>query len=194
MCALPEIFERTRVPLDLSDALAAKPETLPGTGQTLAFNMERQTQSQWCWAAVAVSVSRFYQPSTNITQCRVANLELHTDVCCANPPACNQDNTLDTSLASVGHFLDIQGAPLSFSDVQGEINAGRPLGCRIGWFIGGGHFVVINGTSVDASGGSTKRWVAVADPLYGASDYLIDNFTSAYRQGMGEWTDSYFTH
>ena len=193
MPALPELFERTRLPLDLPTAPEAVPESLPGTGRTLDFRMERQTQSQWCWAAVAVSVTRFYQPSSNITQCRVANRELGTDVCCADPPACNQDNTLDTTLRTVGHLRAFEGGPLSFPPVRDEINAGRPLGCRIGWLDGGGHFVVIHGVSTDQSGASVKRWVAVEDPLFGPSDYLINDFTSAYRQGEGEWTHSYFT-
>jgi hypothetical protein len=154
--------------------------------------METQQQTQWCWAAVAVSVSKFYEASSTITQCRVANMVLGQNGCCANPAPCNVDNFLEDALGEAGHFnrLDFD---LTFSDVDGEMRQGRPLGCRIGWFGGGGHFVVIHGTSTDASGGSFKNWVAVADPLYGPSDYLIDDFASAYRQGSGEWTHSYFT-
>jgi hypothetical protein len=191
--SLPDLFERTRLPLDLAGALTAAPALLPGTGRSLNFNMETQERTQWCWAAVAVSVSRFYQPSSTFTQCRVANLELNTDVCCADLSACNLDNPLETALDKVGHFRDIEFEPLPFADVESEITAVHPVGCRIGWFGGGGHFVVIHGASVDTGGAAMKRWVAVADPLYGPSDYLINNFTSAYRQGAGEWTHSYFT-
>lgn len=195
--SLPEVFERTRRPLGLAEVLAAAAEapdvaTLPGQGRTLPFNMEKQKQSQWCWAAVAVSVARFFQASSAFTQCRVANAELGTNVCCANPAACNFDHTLETALAQVGHFRDVAHEPLPFSDVQGEINAARPLGCRIGWFGGGGHFVILHGASVASAGGTVKRWVAVADPLFGPSDYQLINFTGAYHQGEGEWTHSYF--
>jgi len=198
--SLPELFERTRRPLGLPEALATtggppglNPAALAGQGRTLNFLMETQTQTQWCWAAVSVSVARFYVPSDEVSQCDVANMELGTDACCASPSACNVDNTLETALDRVGHFRDIAFEPLPFSDVQAEIKAGRPLGCRVGWFGGGGHFVVIHGASVEAAGGSVRRWVAIADPLFGPSDYLLVDFTGGYRQGEGEWTHSYFT-
>lgn len=191
--SLPEVFEGTRKPLDLAGAMAAAPSTLPGAGKTLGFNIEMQEQTQWCWAAVAVSVARFYQPSNTLTQCRVANMVLGTNGCCSNPGPCNIDNYLEDALGAVAHYRDIEPEPLPFSDVNGEITSDRPLGCRIGWFGGGGHFVVIHGASVDGSGAAVKRWVAIADPLYGPSDYLIQKFTSGYRQDTGEWTHSYFT-
>lgn len=190
---ISDLFERTRRPLSIPmpppDILA----TLPGAGLTLDFEMETQQESQWCWSAVSVSVLRFYQSSSALTQCGLANLEFGTDVCCANPSACNVDHTLDTALAQVGHLNDMVFAPLSFQETDNEINSRRPLGCRIGWFGGGGHFVVIHGTSIDAGGGSQKMWVAVADPKFGPSDYLMDDFTFRYRQGEGEWTHSYLT-
>lgn len=189
--SLPDVFKQSRTPLDLAKVMAAAPELLPGTGTTLPFNMETQKQTQWCWAAVAVSLAQFFQNS--FTQCQVANLVLNTDVCCADPSECNQDNFLEDALSAVGHFRDIVFEPLPFTDVNGEITSNRPLGCRIGWFGGGGHFVIIHGASVDGSGAAVKRWVAVADPLYGPSDYLINKFTSGYRQDTGEWTHSYFT-
>lgn len=191
--SLPDLFERTRRPLDVAGAMAAAPALLPGVGRTLNFVMETQKQSQWCWAAVAVSVARFYEPSGAFDQCRVANSVLSTNVCCANPAACNDDNFLEDSLAAVGHFRDVEPEPLPFAGVNGEITADRPVGCRIGWFGGGGHFVVVHGASVDGSGPAVRRWVAIADPLYGPSDYLIQKFTSGYRQDTGEWTHSYFT-
>lgn len=189
----PDVFQRTRRPLSLAPPLLL-PEALPGTGVTLPFNMETQEQSEWCWSAVAVSVSRFYQPSSTITQCGLANLELGggTDVCCVTPLACNQQNTLETALDQVGHFSDMVFAPLTFQETDGEITGQRPLGCRIGWFQGGGHFVIIHGTSTESSVGFVKQWVAIADPKFGPADYLIDDFTNAYRQ-EGGWTHSYLT-
>ncbi|HKU75939.1 MAG TPA: papain-like cysteine protease family protein [Pyrinomonadaceae bacterium] len=188
----PDVFQRTRRALSLVQPLS--PLDLPGTGLTLPFNMETQEQSEWCWSAVAVSVSRFYPPPSTITQCELANLELGggTDVCCVNPLSCNQQNTLETSLIKVGHFNDIVFGPLTFQETGDQINSQRPLGCRIGWFQGGGHFVIIHGSSTESSVSFVKRWVAVADPLFGPADYLIDDFTNAYRQ-EGEWTHSYLT-
>lgn len=185
-----DLFQRTRRPLDLAQSVA---DTLPGIGLTLPFNMETQEQSQWCWSAVSVSVSKFYNPSSAITQCELASQELGAG-CCSNPSACNVDHTLETALQQVGHFNDMMFFPLSFGETETEISSRRPLGCRIGWFGGGGHFVIIHGTAVETSGAFIKQWVAIADPKFGPSDYLIDDFTFSYRQGEGEWTHSYLTH
>lgn len=189
----PDIFQRTRGPLALP-APSPGAEALPGSGRTLPFLMETQEHSNWCWSAVAVSVARFYPPFATIAQCTLASLELNTDVCCTNPELCDVQHTLETSLQQVGHFNDMVFDPLEFAATETEINGERPLGCRIGWFGGGGggHFVVIHGTSRDTSSGSLKQWVAVADPKFGPSDYLIEDFTNAYRQ-EGAWTHSYLT-
>lgn len=193
--SLPDVFEQTRQPLGLTDELGAGPLALPGTGQTLNFIMQTQSQTQWCWAAVSVSVAGFYQPTSNLGQCQVVNEELGRDDCCGGGvfTGCNIPFTLNTALSRVGHLRgQIVTNPTAFQDVDTEITNSNPLGCRIGWFGGGGHFVIIHGASTDTSGGFIKQWVAVADPLYGPSDYLVDDFTDAYRQ-TGRWTHSYFT-
>jgi|SRR5947209_11153172 len=195
--SLPGVFSRTIQPLDPAGSLAPAAALLPGVGRTLEFNLETQSQTEWCWAAVGVGVSKFYRPAgNNLTQCRLANRELERDDCCGGTPACNVPTTLETVLGKTGNLneskLDRMDSPASFQDVQNEIANGRPLCCGIGWFDEGGHFVVLHGTSIDNSGGSVKQWVAVADPKYGPSDYLIDAFTDAYRH-TGRWQTSYFT-
>jgi hypothetical protein len=64
------------------------------------------------------------------------------------------------------------------------VRDGRPLGVRIGWAGGGGHFVVLDGWIGPAS-------VDIQDPWYGHSVYNYSVFTTRY-QGTGAWTDSYF--
>ena len=193
--SLPEVFEQTRQPLDPAGNMVFNAAAIPGVGQTLSFNMETQLQTEWCWAAVAVSVARFYMPTNLIQQCHVANGEFGRDDCCGGGvfTGCNIPHTLDTALCQVGHLSrPAEENSTLFPQVESEIMNQRPLGCRIGWFDGGGHFVVLHGASTDFSTGSPKHWVAVADPLFGPSDYLIDNFTDSYRQ-EGSWTHSYFT-
>ena len=54
----------------------------------LGFNMEAQTQSNWCWAATSKSVSHFYSFLSPWTQCKVASKELN-NTCCNTPvPQC----------------------------------------------------------------------------------------------------------
>lgn len=156
----------------------------------LAFTMQPQQQTQWCWAAVSTSVSLFYDPSSTWTQCTVANAELGQTTCCQNgsSAACNVPWFLDRALQRTGNLNAFSSGVTSFADVRTETNAGRPLGVRIGWSGGGGHFVVIEGYKP----GLGPQRVAIDDPWWGASDLTYAAFQSSY-QGTGSWTHSYTT-
>jgi hypothetical protein len=154
----------------------------------LVFAMVTQQQSQWCWAAVAVSVAGFFG-NNGWTQCSVVNAELGRGDCCNQqlPGSCNVVWLLDRALNRVGHFNPpVQGALLPVASVQTEINADRPIGCRIGWSGGGGHFVVLSGYDF----GGASDFVDVQDPWYGPSVVNYSTFASSY-QSNGSWTHSY---
>ena len=59
--------------------------------RSLAFNMQAQTQSNWCWAATARSVSHYYWFLSQWSQCNIACAELSLTTCCDAPvpDACN---------------------------------------------------------------------------------------------------------
>ena len=147
----------------------------------LQLNMQAQTQSNWCWAATSTSVNRFYFTST-WTQCRVANAELGLSGCCNSPvpSACNVPWYLDRALTRTGNFVSMEG-PISFDRVKAEIDAGRPVGVRVGWSGGGGHFLIIEGYS--RVGAST--FFDLDDPIYGESTLTVDDFSTNY-QGSGK--------
>jgi hypothetical protein len=77
----------------------------------LSFDMQMQTQSNWCWAATATSVSRFYWFLSTWTQCQVANAELERSDCCNSnvPGACNVPWFLDRALTRTNNFVSITG-------------------------------------------------------------------------------------
>ncbi|TMJ18770.1 MAG: hypothetical protein E6G92_02705 [Alphaproteobacteria bacterium] len=159
------------------------------TAVSLPFNMQHQTQSNWCWAATSTSTSLFYRPASTWTQCRVANSALALTTCCGSPVpgACNVAWYLDRALQVTQNFVSVSG-PASFAAVQAEINAGRVLGARVGWAGGGGHFMVIYGCST--VGG--VQYFNIDDPIYGKSNPSVATFSSSY-QGSGTWTHTYFT-
>jgi hypothetical protein len=156
----------------------------------LAFTMQPQQQTQWCWAAVAVSVSHYYDPSSTWTQCGLANGELNQTTCCqdGSSAACNVPWFLDRALQRTGNLNAFSSGVTSFAGVRTEINGGRPLGVRIGWSGGGGHFAVIAGYKP----GPGEQRLAIEDPWYGASDLTYADFQSSY-EGTGSWTHSYTT-
>ena len=153
----------------------------------LAFAMQNQQQSNWCWCATTVSVANFYGDA--LMQCAFANTHLSRMDCCGAGAAgpCNVTSDLVTPLRRVGHLASWRTGAPSFNDIRTEIDAGRPLTIRIQWAGGGGHFAAAVGYLV----GSTT-WVAVDDPAFGPSDILLNTLTTAY-QTTGSVDETHFT-
>jgi hypothetical protein len=95
---------------------------------------------------------------------------------------------LDRALSRTRNFVSIQSGQATFAQIKTEIDAGRPVGARIGWSGGGGHFMVIYGYSRIL----TTEYLDIDDPIYGKSHLPMDDFASNY-QGSGTWTHTYFT-
>jgi hypothetical protein len=167
--------------------VASLPPGLPW--HRLGFQMQHQQQGNWCWAAVAASVSRFYNTASTWTQCLVANSELGRNDCCGagGPGACNRYGYLDVALTQVGNFDHMIWSSATFASASGEIDGGRPLGLRVAWSGGGAHFLAIIGYLDDGEG-----YLAVDDPIYGKSDVSYATLKSNYQQ-TGSWTHSYYT-
>jgi hypothetical protein len=155
----------------------------------LNFNMELQTQSNWCWAATSKSVSHFYGRFLNPwTQCKIASSELG-QTCCTSPVPgpCNVPWYLDRALARTQNFVSF-GGQMSWSDVKAQVDQGLVVGTRIGWSGGGGHFMVIYGVSKILN----TEYFHIDDPIYGKSILTVSQFSNNY-QGSGSWTHSYHT-
>lgn len=150
------------------------------------YPMEPQELGLWCWAAVSLSVEKYFNAATQFTQCAIATAVKQSN-CCANKLSCNQADELQVALDRVGHFRQMLTGRLSFQDLRDSIRAGFPVCARIGWIPSGGHFVVITGYTVSNSG---VPYVAIADPLYESRTWSYDDFSFAYF-GIGSWTHTY---
>ena len=180
--------------LNVSVARAAAAAPTGGAGHSsgplAGFAMQVQQQTEWCWAAVSASVANFFG-SLTWTQCKVAAGELGLNCCGSDgPQGCNQPWTLHQPLSRVGHFNRMSSASTSFIDSQNEINAGRPLCCRIAWARGNAHFVALGGCSTAPDG---TEYVDSYDPFYGLVQKTYADFVSAYLTVGDSWTHSYFT-
>lgn len=156
--------------------------------RTLAFDMQKQRQSEWCWAAVSTSVSLFYDPESGWTQCSVVNAGLKETTCCKDggSDTCNQPWQLELALGLVGHLNRDFGERLPMEAIAQEIDRTRPIGLCIDWTGGGGHFVVVDG--YDRKAGK----IDIKDPLFGHSVVAYDSFPGSY-QGGGTWSWTYLT-
>ncbi|XSC44862.1 papain-like cysteine protease family protein [Bradyrhizobium sp. RDT10] len=189
------VIDRTRIPLNLSAEESQAPVLETTRELNPNFKMQQQCHSNWCWAAVASSVSGFNDETSTFTQCLIANLELHREDCCDF--ACGAENvpfdvphTLGSPLNRVCCLermtLDQRATRM---EVQQEINAGRPLCVRTLWSGGGGaHFLAIVGYLPDTDS------LVLEDPLYGPTPEIkYDRFCTQYQDAHGVWTDTYYT-
>lgn len=174
------------VPLSLPPVRAAAVRA--AAAATLPLTMELQEQTNWCWSAVATSTARYYDPQSTWTQCAVVNAELGVAMCCENggDAACNQPWYLDRALGRVGRFGVMANSKATWEAVTHEIDERRPLGVRIAWNGGGGHFVVVSGYETGA------ETIDVRDPWFGDSSVSHAVFPDTYQTG-GSWTHSYTT-
>ena len=152
------------------------------------FQIEKQTEPNWCWAAVSVSVGRYFFPQSTSTQCKVAATVLSETSCCATPDACNKPQRLEPALNAVNTPPNIVTRALTFDEIRKQIDASRPVCVRIAWNGGPrGHFVVISGYQLLRSG---AQQVNVADPFYADSTVDYNDFVASY-QGSGQWTATF---
>jgi hypothetical protein len=199
---LAPIAQPDNVPVEGAEAPPPPAQARSNTVQ--GFSMQRQSQDQWCWSAVGVSIALKYDPQLGLTQCALAtrlyakqgsNLD-----CCGNDQAnCNKPQALADVLPLNGNLAgDAIQQSISFDDLSAQIDADRPLGVRIGWPPDEtlGHFVVAEGYQVAPDG---SQYVTIGDPSgdYAASANLttitLGGLLNNYGLAGGKWDWSYCT-
>jgi hypothetical protein len=151
----------------------------PGSEERIPFVMQGQEQTEWCWAAVAASISRHHEPSSAWTQCLIADAEFGVNFCCDDGScrACNRPHPVGSALMRTGNFDRFLNRAVDFDEVKAEVAAGKPVCVSIDWQPRGGHAAVISGY-VEAGG---ARYVVVQDPLHGESTCEFQEFQNGYR-------------
>ena len=109
----------------------------------MAFVMEPQEESNWCWAAVAASVKHFFSAASTITQCKIATPVLKREqkipagtACCVTPDTCDFPAKLQDAfhLRTTNNLRNTLADPLPFDGVQSvkhEIWHALPIAARI---------------------------------------------------------------
>ena len=160
--------------------------------KTINVPQIKQEQSNWCWAACAEMVLRYYDDST-VRQCEFANELFNRTECCLEPsiPACNRPCEMPdiSNLYSRKHIRsEFVDKAISFSKLQSEIDADRPVEVAYFWKDLGkpGHSVIVRGWRIDGQ----EEFVHVNDP---ADSPTSMSEIVAYAEllapyGEGEWT------
>jgi hypothetical protein len=203
--------------------LAAKHATVMGPGigarKSLDFKIEKQEQPEWCWAAVAVSVERYFDPDSELTQCELVTKVLRKDKdllktgfkipksdspccseqgCCFDPDQCNYPAELETALKEIHKWrntLDQLEAP------DGSLlSTGTLTFEQVRREIDHGRPVCADITWGSGGGHSVvirgyrllstgACQLEVADPLNPSAVVDFVEFSKAYY-GDGEWTET----
>ena len=186
MSALPSLLLATAAPLTLTSLAAST----SNSGRSLGIEVPHQEQDWWCWCAVTVGVSTFYDSSFGLSQCETAAQILSEPSACSTPrdDRVNRMFSLKQSLNTFGRLDRETEGPLSFSQVVQEIDAQRPVGARILFLDSGvAHFTIIRGYRK-----TPQQMLLIDDPLYDESETTYQSFLTAYR-GSGRWKQSYLT-
>ena len=157
------------------------------------FQIQTQEKLNWCWAAVAATVARYFSES-KFEQCDIAKkvLMIQSDDCPdSTDKAASFGDTLDILNKMLPRQLNnkaLLGQPLRFDEIKAQIDSGRPVCVRIEWDgDDGAHVVMISGYSSSKSG---QQWLDISDPYYEDSTVTYENFKDAYLDA-GKWTDTY---
>jgi len=170
----------------------------------LSFQLNEQLCGEWCWAAVAVAIGKFYNDvKCPQEQCHLVSniLQVGRDCCenCNCAPGrqepCNQPQNLGFVLSQLGHGRDDNDglAILKLSQIQKEINGGHPIAVSVEWQepAAPGHAIVIHGYTDDGM-------LVIADPMAPPGTIItvpLDNFSYPQFGGsaVGTWKAAFRT-
>ncbi len=159
----------------------------------LPFTLQEQLGINWCWAAVSQGVAEFYGIGS-WTQCEIASRTLpgSRNCCTATPRGgpCDETYYLHEALTTVGHLGGPPTGPLSATEIQAQLQQNRPIGVRIRWQSGRGHFIVLTGY-LDGR----RSYVEVHDSASDSRDPTELSLTHLMTRyaGLGIWSHSFVT-
>jgi len=171
---------------------SAAPVLSPLTDEVaLGIQVEQQLLSRWCWAALGASLSAYYH-GASLRQDELAGRVLGLDCTGfeteeALREQCNINFNLDKVLELVGCFSHWSPGKPPFERLQFEINNGHPVCCRVSWYEGDAHYILIRGYAIG------EGLLYVEDPLHGPARVKYDDLPRNYHLSGGVWTETYWT-
>ncbi|WP_020659994.1 papain-like cysteine protease family protein [Amycolatopsis benzoatilytica] len=175
----------------MAAAVAAAALAVPAAADAATANISMQAQQKdnWCWDASGNTIAAYWGYSLTQTRfCQIAHNESGND--CANDQGyLSDEQTVFRSLGfrNAGTY-DSTGYRLSFAGIKSQIDAGQPIGTRIGWTSGGGHMHVVYG--YDDSNGNAI--VDYGDPWPSNNRYNSMNYSAYQSNSQFTWTHTVY--
>lgn len=170
--------------------LSIRPTNPPiGVGSILKVPPIKQEKGEWCWAACAVMILRYYDDE-EIQQCHLANLFFPSADCCdLSPSSCNTSCQIG-DVRAIYQIKGIRCTPragaVSFNTMKTEIDNGRPVEVYLSRGLNG-HLIIIRGWYINGA----NLYALVIDPINGghgavAYAYLLN---SKFGMWAATWTE-----
>lgn len=152
---------------------------------------EKQQGENWCWAALAKIIYHFYF-GKNIDQKNVAAKLFNVSI--KNLYAIkkikkkyDKNMVLHEALEAVSCFSHWSLGKPTLERIQFEINNGKPICCRVEWYKGNAHYVIVHGYNI------YSKELYIMDSQVGESKISYDDFPKNYRENGGAWTETFWT-
>lgn len=159
------------------------------------LQIQQQEMSNWCWAAVASSISFHFDPLSCWTQVEIVANAFRYDPHSLPDESWNRAGDIGQAL-SLARCLDYRAdRQIDFTDILTELNYDRPLCLEIHWGDGTGHAIIIVGCWLDAN---CNAYYRVADPFYNDDEEDLPPFRDLNRKRLenylhtGKWRKTYF--
>ncbi|MBO3143541.1 papain-like cysteine protease family protein [Dermatophilus congolensis] len=152
----------------------------------LPIRAQAQERDQWCWSATGTTIANYKGISVSQNEfCNLAFGRPRTSEC----P--NQQATLENDQKAFRALGvppgQVSSRPVSYTGVQKDINADRPILTRIGWKAGGGHMMVISGFSAsDQSIEWYDPWPSNKRMNVGKYDFYVNNHEFAWTHSLSQ--------
>jgi hypothetical protein len=128
-------------------------------GKTLNFEMQKQPELNLCWAAVASSISKFYDTRSSYTVCDLANRALSRSTCCTDIRPCDMPWSLESALTITGNLRSTNSGMPSLDVIKNQITNNYVIALRVYWRSNDqGHFIVIHGFHDDGTVDVKDPW------------------------------------
>ncbi len=183
------------VTLWLSDDEGAVPLYLKSVSVS-DFRLQRQQQTEWCWAAVTSSMMEFMTPERAVSQSEVVTNTLQ-DEGVESAEDLNRPEDITKAAKTMGMEEGTRYGNVSRDTMRWLVNEGTPIPIQINWrnnarkngSLGGGHYLVVSAICEEAKGETS---VHVKDPL--VEEELIVSWDELKNDYPGQANQHLYKH
>jgi hypothetical protein len=148
------------------------------------FGVQRQQQTEWCWAAVTSSLMQFMVPDRSASQSDVVTHTFKKAFVQA-PENLNQPWDITDAAKTMGLEDGTRYGNVSRNTMRDMVNEGVPIPIQINWrrnarkngVLGDGHYVVVHNIGEEAKG---QTLIQVEDPWAGKLNLTWDELKNDY--------------